>query len=276
MQDLVSEAWRLEGPVVAHHPGGLAWSRFHLPDRGEPHARLWEEEGAVAAWGWIAEPAELHFQVHPRRRALLSDVLSWFEREDDAAGKTVWGLLADQFAVTALEARGFRPDSLDRPHFVCLTRALEDLPHPSLPPGFALRHVRAEDLERRVAVHRAAWHPSRVTVESFRAVTSAYPYRPELYCVVEAPDGSFAASCLMWLDPASGAGELEPVGTDPRFARQGLAAAVCTFALRQLRDHGGRTAVVYPRGDDGHSAARHLYESLGFRASGQVVPFRRS
>jgi ribosomal protein S18 acetylase RimI-like enzyme len=140
----------------------------------------------------------------------------------------------------------------------------------------ALRHALADDLERRVAVHRAAWHPSRVTVESHRDVTSAYPYRPDLDCVVEAPDGSFAAYCLAWADEEIGVGELEPVGTDPRFARRGLAAAVCTFALVRLREHGARTAIVYARGDAAYPGPLRLYESIGFRAVMRSVTFRRT
>lgn len=115
---------------------------------------------------------------------------------------------------------------------VCAAHKTNHLVHP------ALRTVGKDDLGRRVAVHRAAWHPSARDGESYQDVASAYPYRPELDCVLEAPDGSFASYCLAWLDPTIGVGELEPVGTDPRFARQGFAAAVCAFALWQLRRKG--------------------------------------
>jgi ribosomal protein S18 acetylase RimI-like enzyme len=104
---------------------------------------------------------------------------------------------------------------------------------------------------------------------------SAYPYRRELDCVVEAPDGSFAANCLVWLDEENRVGELEPVGTDPRFRRRGLAAAVCTYAVSQLREHGAATAVVYARGDPAYPAPRKLYESIGFRQYASSVSFVR-
>lgn len=43
----------------------------------------------------------------------------------------------------------------------------QELPPPDLPHGLRLRALRgAKDLPRRVAVHRAAFHPSRVTEES--------------------------------------------------------------------------------------------------------------
>ncbi len=47
----------------------------------------------------------------------------------------------------------------------------------------------------------------------YACVRAAWPYRQDLDCVVEAPDGTIAAYALAWLDEANGVGELEPVGT---------------------------------------------------------------
>jgi ribosomal protein S18 acetylase RimI-like enzyme len=277
MQELVSAAWRLEGPLVERHIGGLAWSRYHVAGREhEWRIRLWEEDGDVVAWGWLHLPSTLDFQVHPQRHELLDDVLDWFEREAGGEERATSALVDDAATVAILERRGYRPAAPGEPHFVNLLNDLTDVAPPRVPDGFRLRHALADDLERRVAVHRAAWHPSRVTVESHRDVTSAYPYRPDLDCVVEAPDGSFAAYCLAWADEEIGVGELEPVGTDPRFARRGLAAAVCTFALVRLREHGARTAIVYARGDAAYPGPLRLYESIGFRAVMRSVTFRRT
>jgi ribosomal protein S18 acetylase RimI-like enzyme len=88
-----------------------------------------------------------------------------------------------------------------------------------------------------------------------------HPRRRELLDVV-----------LDWFD---GGGELEPVGTDPRFARRGLGAAVCTFALGRLRERGAGSAIVYARGDAAYPAPLRLYESIGFRAVTRSVTFRR-
>jgi hypothetical protein len=130
----------------------------------------------------------------------------------------------DGEAVTyeALLAAGFRPTERDA--FASMALDLRSgLPEPVLPPGFQARHVvGAADLGRRVAVHRAAFSPSRVTEASYANVMAAWPYRPELDWVVEAPDGRFAAFCLVWLDERNGTGELEPVGTHPAFRRRGL------------------------------------------------------
>ena len=88
-------------------------------------------------------------------------------------------------------------------------------------------------------------------------------------------DGRPYRDCLAWLDEANLVGELEPVGTDPRFARQGLAAAASRYALNQLRRLGANTCVVYARGDDAYPGPLRLYELLGFRRYTESVTFRR-
>lgn len=277
MQDLVSESWRLRGPHAGRHIGGMAWSAYHIAGREHEWAiKLWEEDGSVVAWGWI-RPPELEVQTHPDRAQLLHEVLDWFEAERSGATElSTSAVLEDAAAIAVLEERGYRRAAQEEPFFACLMRDLDELPTPALPDGFVLRTVREDELERRVRVHQAAWHPSRVTVESHRSVTAAYPYSADLDCVVEAPDGSLAAYCLAWPDPLIGVGELEPVGTDPRFARRGLATAACSFALHRLKSRGASAAVVYARGDAAYPAPKRLYEAIGFRSVASVVTFRRT
>jgi ribosomal protein S18 acetylase RimI-like enzyme len=104
-----------------------------------------------------------------------------------------------------------------------------------------------------------------LTEDRYRRVTQAWPYRTDLDCVVEAPDGSFAAYVLCWYDDVNGVGEFEPVGTHPDYRRRGLGAAVCRYALIRLREEGARQAIVYAGGRDEDERSRALYESVGFR-----------
>lgn len=271
MQELAAEAWRLRGPHVEHHAGDLAWSAYFASEAlRESRLRLWLGGERCIAWGWVEKPASLMFLVHPERAELLSEVLEWADAGETSA------LEQDAATIGTLEEHGYVRCSLDEPFFAHLLHSLDDLAEPQMPPGFSLRHAREDDLERRVAVHRAAWSPSRTTKESWRRVMGAYPYRPELDCVVEAPDGAFAASCLVWLDDRTGVGLLEPVGTDPRFAGRGLARAVCVHALRELRRHGGEAALVHARGDAAYPAPKRLYESIGFREYARSPRFRRA
>lgn len=269
MQALTSEVWRLRSPLVEHHIGGLAWSAYYAAEAEHaPRRRLWEEDGRCIAWGVVEEPSTLAFLVHPDHVQVLDEVLAW------ATAKTTSALESDLDAIAALERHGYGRCPPDSPFFVHLGHDLGDVPEPIAPRGFRLRTINGhEDLDRRVAVHRAAWQPSRVTTASYRRVMQAFPYRQGFDCVVEAPDSSFAASALFWLDDDTGVAELEPVGTDPRFARRGLAAAVCLYGLHRLRDHGAERAIVHARGDPAYPAPRRLYESIGFREHARSLAF---
>jgi ribosomal protein S18 acetylase RimI-like enzyme len=153
-----------------------------------------------------------------------------------------------------------------------LARDLAEPPHlPALPAGFRYRTVTEEDIAERVSIHREVWAPSRVTESSYANVRAQWPYRESLDCVVEAPDGRFAAYCLSWPDDENAVGELEPVGVRTAFRRRGLGTAVCTYALKRLHEEGARHAIVYCM----TAEACALYESLGFRRHASLVGYER-
>jgi len=94
-------------------------------------------------------------------------------------------------------------------------------------------------------------------------IREAPTYRADLDLVVVAPDSSFAAFCLIWLDTANALGIFEPVGCHPDHQRRGLTRAVVEEGLRRLHGLEARTASVNShRGDE---AAARLYASTGFR-----------
>ena len=270
MQQLVQDVWALRGPDSAHHIGGLAWQRFqHVGRESLWRTQLWKEDGRVVAYGWLFEEGELDFGVHPQRPELLDEVLEW------ADARQTQGLESDVDAMAVLERHGYVRAANDEPFFIHLVCELDERAEAFAPDGFVLRTVEENDVEGRVGAHRSAFHPSRVTVESYRNVMRAWPYRADLDCVAVAPDGRIAAYCLAWLDERNRAGELEPVGTHADFRRRGLAAAVSAFALRRLSEEGANMAVVYARGDAAYPAPKLLYESLGFRAHARTITYRR-
>jgi len=276
MQRLVQEAWAVVGPKNERHVGDVAWAHTHIPDRQHTfRRRLWEEDRRVVAYGWLFRPQTLDWQVDPARPELVDTVHECFEGEAEANVVETSALAEDESAIAVLRARGYE-EVADGPWFACLIRDLDDAPEPELPPGYALGTVRGEeDVDRRVEVHRAAWEPSRFTLESYRDVRATWPYREDLDCVVEAPDGSFAAYTLAWYDDENRVGEFEPVGTHPSHRRLGLGRAVNLFALQRLREVGAERAVVLCRGDDAYPVPKRLYESVGFRQHSRIVSFRK-
>jgi GNAT superfamily N-acetyltransferase len=281
MQSLQQELWALDGERTQTHVGDLAWwATMHAGREHEWKRRLWLDGERCVAWGWLHRPASLDYEVHVDHRggAVHEAVLDWFEAEAEGSPLQAWAMDGDEWAHDVLARRGFvQPDGYKWYAYY----ARELLPDFAtdcckVEKGFSLRSVRGEeDVGARVAVHRAAWEPSRFTEESYRNVMRAWPYRSDLDCVAEAPDGTFAAYVLCWYDEANGVGEFEPVGTHPAYRRRGLGAAVCSFALTRLHGEGAQKAIVYARGGDADRPARALYESMGFRQHTRATELRK-
>lgn len=264
MQTLARRIWSHRSHC---HIGDLAWQHHQHLDVAWPH-ELWWDGAEVVAWGQVDGPGSLTLLVDPARPSVADEVLAWLAGVAPGA-REVTVLDGETHVLAALDRAGYVRD--DGPYYsLFMRRSLAELPDPVLPNGFTVHP--STDLERRVAVHRAAWQPSRVTVDSYRAVVGAWPYRRDLDWVVEAPDGRYAANCLVWLDEQHGVGELEPVGTDPDFRRRGLATAVCFAAMHALRAAGAHEAVVYPVANHPNGAV-HLYEHLGFTPYARTFRF---
>ena len=273
MHELALAQRRELGVSAPWHVGDVTWGlRQHERREAEWKIRIWQDGGRTVAWSWLkGDRGLLELDVRRDRLDLLDEILA------DPDARTTGAFEDDTEVREALERHGFAPDTdagLTRQgsvmHF--LARDLPDAPEvPPLSEGFRFRTMEDADLAQRVAIHQDVWAPSRVTESSFANVQASWPYRASLDCVVEAPDGRFAAYCLLWPDDENGVGELEPVGVREEFRRRGLGAAVCTFALRRWHEEGGRQAVVYCVSQE----ACGLYESIGFRRHATLVGYSR-
>lgn len=181
MQRLAEEAWRLEPANAEETVGDLAWmTRQHLGRENEWRRQLWLEAGQVVAWGWIKDAARLLFEVHPHRPALVEDVLDWFENEAGEEPLSVTVRAPNRRAIAVLERRGFSRVE-EAPWLRWNGRTLDNVEEPRVPDGYRLSTMaESPDLDARVAVHRDAFAPSRVTEESYAGVMAEWPYRPEL------------------------------------------------------------------------------------------------
>ena len=262
IQELALAQRSVLGVRAQWHVGDLAWNLS--PHEGhELDMRFWDEDGRLVAWSWVQDDGRLEYDVHPHRLHLLDEILP------TADARSAFAFADDGERRAALERHGFTQPG-DAMHY--FARDLAEPPPPaSLPDGFRARTVSTGDVPERVAIHQDVWAPSRLTESSYAQVRAQWPYRGSLDCVVEAPDGRFAAYCLCWPDDAHHVGELEPVGVRAEFRRRGLGAAVCTFALRRLHEEGGRQAIVYCATEP----ACALYESLGFRRHASLVSYSR-
>ncbi|MEW1954060.1 GNAT family N-acetyltransferase [Terrabacter sp. NPDC080008] len=280
MQELASRLW---SPTSRFHPGQLAWSRYFRPvdpDRlGDAEAiARWEQDGQTVGFGWAESPDWLELQVDPAHPEAAVEVVEWFEEWSDAEEQTAMVVEGDAAVEAALEAAGFAPQP-SSPFFTHHVLDLRDLTPLPETPGYAFRSVGADEWGPRAAVHAAAWSddaPSAVDPSSYRQVMQAWPYQPELDWVAVDGSGQMVASALVWLDPGTGVGLVEPVGCVPAHRGRGLAGAVTLAALHALREKGGTLAQVTPRGDDDYPVPRRIYSRMGFEPTARVVMWSRS
>lgn len=253
--------------------------------------RSWVVDGRLAAWGWAYLPyrilrsdgqvrdvktASLIWQAHPDRPQLLNEILDWY---DDAASGVDRSLIvqsADVQAQAIVAAHGYAFDAEaggDNGSWVQFNRReLTDVPDPVLPEGF--RFLTAGDISVADAVraHRDAWHPSSFTEAAFERVRRTWPYRADLHVLVAAPDGTLAATAIIWLDEATRTAEFEPVGTHRDFRRQGLGTALQLQGMHLAKAAGATRMLVACRGAPAHPGPRGLYYGVGFRPFTRDLP----
>ncbi|MGV9294220.1 GNAT family N-acetyltransferase [Amycolatopsis sp. NPDC003676] len=273
--------------------GELAWNwgKGHAAQGASWVRRLWFAGDDLVAWGWAQLPrsvrlndgsvkditgAYLAYQVHPDHAALVDEVIDWFDATSDGLERTVLPGAADEFGLERWAAHGYGPDpdSLgDTGSWTQLNeRDLEVLETPVLPDGFRFRTAAEAGPEAAVQAHVDAWGVTAYTLESYEGVRATPAYRGDLHFLVEAPDGTMAASTIMWLDEANKTAEFEPVGTHPDYRRLGLGRAMLLHGMDRVRAAGATHATVACLGAPGHPSARGLYYSVGFKEISRDVP----
>lgn len=275
MQRVVSESWQQARSRSNCTVGDIEWWTVNDPDQPlAGQVRLWFLDGDAVGWEWPDPPLAGDWHLRPGldRTPFLEPLLDRLEavaRATRAADPAValtrtWAMDSDADAIAVLTRRGYVPDGMALSHWL-RTLPVDDgapVPDPPLPAGYRHASVRwPADLEARVEVHRAAFAPSKMTLEKYRLLDALPHYDARRDRVIVAPDGTFAAFANAWWDPDALVGELEPVGTHPDHRRLGLARAVCLAAIRDLDALGAREVVINT--GRANAAAEALYEGLG-------------
>jgi predicted N-acetyltransferase YhbS len=266
MQAIAGRLWRARNWWTA---GEIAWTYVTGPH--EQRVRLFRE-----GWAW-QQPDYLAI--------LTTDSETIVAALDWASGTQVQVPDDDALLREVLRHRGYF-ELPDKPFDLEMRMTTAGAAPPALPDGYIVRSaLPSDDL---VEVHRASWRPaalpfaanrgpnfdaaatSSFTAEMLAQVEATWPYRPDLHVVVQAPDGMVAASCIAWLDAATGIAAIEPLGVRPEHRRRGLAGALCRHAAQLVDQAGGRELVIRARGDAGYPAPRGAYSRCGFRTVGRT------
>ena len=273
--------------------GELAWNwgRGHATDGATWPRRLWLSGGELVAWGWAQLPhqvrrgdgsvrdvsgAYLAHQVHPDHAALVDDVIDWFDATAGNIERTVLPGAGDEFALRRWAAHGYQADQAalgDNGTWTQLNeRDLTDIEQSTLPAGFRFRTADEAGPAAAVQAHVAAWAPSTYSAQSYEGLRRTATYRGDLHVLIEAPDGTMAASTIMWLDEVNKTAEFEPVGTHPAYRRRGLGRALLLHGMSLARAAGATHMTVVCAGAPEQPAARGLYYGVGFRMLSRDAP----
>ncbi|MEO8611901.1 MAG: GNAT family N-acetyltransferase [Chloroflexota bacterium] len=283
MKALIVEVRKVYPHSGYPHIGDLDWwlyyDSFIKDEPFENIVTLWEDGDQIRAWGIVQMPNAYDLVLHPALRDTSAEMQLHAQMEtriaalvkdaDKPQGAFVY---VDETARReSLEKRGYvGEDSL-----IYFTQPLNgDLPTPLLPEGFSfIDQMRPEWADRRADVHFNAFHPSRMTAQAYTHFMTAPDYDPTLDVVVAAPDGTFAAFAMVWLDPQTCIGSFEPVGTRNSMQRKGLGKAALLEGMRRMRGRGMTVATVLTYADSPGNIA--FYESAGFKQANMIVKYEK-
>jgi ribosomal protein S18 acetylase RimI-like enzyme len=92
-------------------------------------------------------------------------------------------------------------------------------------------------------------------------------------CLVAEVDGQVAGWVTWSISRERNQGQVGYNGVAPEFRGHGLGTKLVQLALDKIRESGVPLAVVITGLDDGHAAARHVYEKCGFEPFHQSVTY---
>ncbi|MDQ2784274.1 MAG: GNAT family N-acetyltransferase [Chloroflexota bacterium] len=260
---------------TSRHRVDYPWRLSSPAGQSGRDVQLWvAPDGALigfAAWYMWWATLDFYLRPSPAHLQVEEAIFAWaarhFHELDIERGRPLpyWAeARADDHERLALLARhGY---ILDEDYgYVMLGRPLaEPIPTASPPNGFVIRSLAGEqEVEAYVTLHRRAFKSAAMTADWRERTLRMRAYEPDLDLVAVAPNGRLAGFCVGWADTTARVAQIEPIGIDPDFQRQGLGRALLNEMLRRFRERGAEQALVET--ETSRSPARRTYEAAGFR-----------
>lgn len=263
----------------ALHLADLPWRLASPPARNPSRTRLWEtSDGTLTAWAILQSPWHcLDFEVRPGpqreelERTVLARAVERLAADATSRGTAlpfyVSARTDDTAQLKAIHRAEFCPDDWS---YIHLARDLADpIPEAALPEGFHIRPLKGEaEVEPFVAVHRAAFGSTNMTVDWRRQTFHDPRHEPNLDLVVIGPAGIVAGFCVGWSTPPESSSDgmrvaqVEPFGVLPDHQRIGLGSALLLEVFRWARDSGAKRMEV--DAENYNPASLGAYASVGF------------
>ncbi|HWI64915.1 MAG TPA: GNAT family N-acetyltransferase [Symbiobacteriaceae bacterium] len=264
--DLLRESYKIAGPWFSWsmEHWHLLHNAIHYGEPGwEAGMRVWEtSEGKLVGVVIPEGGKDIYLQVHPDYRQIEPEMLDWAEARFGALKLFAAGW--DERRYDLLAARGYANKGPAWNHYR-YRFGEQPVPAGQLPPGYRIRSLNREDPEERMRVEVcsvATWgRGGEANPDLATLIAQTRSYRQDLDLVVEAPDGSIAAFCIVWYDPELRIGIFEPVGTHPNHRRLGLGKSMMWEGFRRTEALGAKAIYVTAWATSPHANA--LYRSTG-------------
>lgn len=246
---------------------------------------IWESpSGDVVGVVNIEHPDRTHpgfgewfIQRHPDYLCLLPKMLNFAEEnlvDHNLNRLFIYIEDDDQPLQELLGDRGFRAfpeDTLIESAFDLTTQTLPATP--DLPEQFRIQSMADDnDLSKRCKAFGCGFNhpdplewPSQI---SYEMLQQAPDYQKHHDIVVVAPDGEFASFCLIWIDLPNRLASLEPVGSQPKYRKMGLAREAIFEAMRRAAAQGVEQVIV--------GSSQVFYQKIGFKPLKPKVRYQKN
>jgi GNAT superfamily N-acetyltransferase len=253
--------------------GDLMYEMHHPLTGFEPEAdvRIWEDDdGGLCGFVFYRLPNNpeffLRFELYGS--PIEGEMIQWSLSRAAEGGVTFVEtscLDCDSAKAAFLRRHGFTETG---DICVLLERSLaEPLPTRRLPDGYSIVTL-AECPDSACGIP-----DSGMTRELYRHVQSAPRYKADLDVRAFYQDTQLVSGCTVWYDDLDHCGHVQPVGTKKDHRRKGLAFAVISKAMENLRRYGADRVLVWT--DKDLNSAVRLYLSLGFRIAHEDYAWER-
>jgi mycothiol synthase len=267
-------------PSTSRHVVDFSWRLSSPLLDSEANGRVWLDDDVLvgfAAWQVWWAALDIYVRPGPSQQEVEAAVFDWagrrFHELDLARGKPLpYWVESHEDDLKRLELLTRQGYTLEDDYtYLMLRRSLSGLlPRPEPPAGFTIRPIAGlRELAACVELHRRAFASTAMTLE-WRERTLRMPgYEPGLDLVAVSPSGQLVGFCVGWTAPERGEAQIEPLGIDPAFARQGLGRALLLEMLSRFKASGAAQAQVET--ESGRTPALRAYESVGFRQAHRSV-----
>jgi GNAT superfamily N-acetyltransferase len=233
--------------------------------------RIWEsDDGELCGFVFFRPPDNPEFFVRPELYGspIEGEMIQWALAR--AAERGVTSIETSCLDRDMAKAAFLRRHGFTETDDVCvlMERSLVDpLPACRLPDDYSVVTL-AEHPELACGIP-----DSGMADDLYRQVQRAPGYRADLDVRAFYHNTDLASGCTCWVDDLGGYGQFQPVSTQEEHRRRGLASAVMTRAMENLRRYGADRVLVWT--DKNLTSAVRLYQSLGFCITHEDYAWKR-